>query len=80
MSDLPALAKTGAEYARDLAERVVFTFVEGFVGGIVVTEALDVSMWHAALAGGVAAAAALLKGVAAKAFGDKNSASLSGRV
>lgn len=80
MSDLPALVKSGADYVRDLGERVFFTFVEGFVGGIVVTQLTDKAMWYAAVAGGVAAAGALLKGVAARSLGDKNSASLSGRV
>lgn len=74
------LTRTAATYARDLAERVLATFLQAFVGGIVVTQPLDASMWYAAAAGGVGAAVALLKGLAARVWGDPNSASLSGRV
>lgn len=67
-------------YRRDLLERVGMTFVEGFLGGIVVTEIADKAMWLAAVSGGVAAALALLKGLAAKRVGNEDSASLDGGV
>lgn len=80
MSDVPALVKNGADYVRDLCERVVFTFLEGFVGGVVVTQMTDKSMWLAAVAGGAAAVTSLFKGLVARGVGQKNSASLSSGV
>ncbi|WP_275462052.1 hypothetical protein [Streptomyces noursei] len=68
--------KTGATYARDLLERILSTFLQGLVGGIVVTQPLNASMWYAALAGGVAAALSLVKGMVARLGETKNSASL----
>lgn len=63
-------------YIKDLSERVAATFLEGFVGGVVVTQITDQEMWVAAVMAGVAAVAALLKGLGAKAVGDSDSASL----
>ena len=74
--DAQNVVKTGKTYARDLTERVLSTFLEGFVAGIVVTQPLNVSMWHAAAVGGVAAAGSLVKGWFAKLRDVKNSASL----
>lgn len=68
--------KTARTYARDLAERVLATFLQAFVGGIVITQPLDASMWYAAGAGGVGAVLALLKGLAARWRDVTNSASL----
>lgn len=76
MSDAQTIIKTGKTYALDLAERVLVTFLQAFVGGIVITQPLDASVWHAAAAGGVAAVIALVKGIAARAVGTANSASL----
>lgn len=67
-------------YARDLLERVAATFLQGFVGGLVLTEMADQDMWKAAAAGGVAAALSLVKGIVAKKVGNSDSASLSGGV
>jgi phosphatidylserine synthase len=67
-------------YLKDLRERVLMTFVQGFLGSLVVTEFSDKSMWLAAAGGGVAAVAALLKGVVAKWRGNSESASLDGDV
>lgn len=67
-------------YGRDLTERVVMTFAEGFLGAIVVTEMTDQHMWYAAVAAGVASGLALLKGLAAKRVGNVDSASLDGGV
>lgn len=72
--------RTAGTYARDLAERVVATFLQVFVGGLVLTTPFDLHMWQAAALGGVAAALSLVKGLAAKVFGDPNSASLSPKV
>lgn len=74
------VGKTAAAYGKDLAERVVATFLQAFVGALVLTTPFDVSMWQAAAMGGVAAALSLVKGIAARVFGDPNSASLSSRV
>lgn len=82
MTELPSLPstdtviKTASTYARDLAERVLATFLQAFVGGIVITQPLNGSMWYAAAAGGVGAVLALLKGLAARFRSVSNSASL----
>lgn len=70
------VVKTAASYGRDLLERVLATFLQAFIGGIVVTQPLDGSMWYAAAAGGVGAALALLKGLVARWRDVTNSASL----
>ncbi|MEV6105692.1 hypothetical protein AB0M28_13390 [Streptomyces sp. NPDC051940] len=71
-----AVARTAATYGRDLAERIVTSFIGGFTAGVVVTQPLDGSMWYSALAGGVVAVVSLVKGLVARAVGDPNSASL----
>lgn len=68
--------KTAGTFARDLLERVLSTFLQALIGGIVVTTPLDASMWYAALAGGVAAVLSLLKGLIARWSDLKHSASL----
>lgn len=80
MADIYPLLNDAKTYARDLMERVTATFVQGFVGGIVVTQPLDASMWYAAAAGGAAAVLSLLKGLLAKFRGHADSASLSRKV
>lgn len=67
-------------YARDLVERVAATFLEGFLGSLVITRLADKDVWLAALGGGVAAVSALFKGLAAKKVGNSDSASLDGDV
>ncbi|MEU6234405.1 hypothetical protein [Kitasatospora sp. NPDC047058] len=77
--DLPSadtIVKTASAYARDLLERVLTTFVQSFIAGIVVTQPLNGPMWYAAGAGGVGAALSLVKGIAARWWGVVNSASL----
>lgn len=61
-----AIVKTAGTYARDLAERVLSTFLQAFIGGIVITQPLDGSMWWAAASGGIGAALALVKGLVAR--------------
>lgn len=84
--ELPALpstqtvVKTAGTYARDLAERVLVTFLQAFVGGIVITQPLNGSMWYAAASGGVGAVLALGKGLLARFLSVSNSASLAGGV
>jgi hypothetical protein len=74
--DGQTVVKTASAYGRDLLERVVSTFLQAFIGGIVVTTPLDGSMWYAALAGGVGAVLALGKGLVARWRDVTNSASL----
>ncbi|MFJ7998928.1 hypothetical protein ACIQ7D_17530 [Streptomyces sp. NPDC096310] len=70
--------KTTATYARDLAERTLATFVVS-AGGVAVAagpaDMFHASFWQTMAAAGLAAAGSLLKGMAARAFGTKNSAS-----
>ena len=68
--------KTGATYGRDLAERVLSTFLQAFVGGLVLTAPFDIGMWQAAGVAGVAAATSLVKGLLARVRDVTNSASL----
>lgn len=70
------VVKTASTYGRDLLERVLSTFLQAFIGGIVVTQPLNGSMWYAAGAGGVGAALALGKGLVARWRDVTNSASL----
>ncbi|MFG2679166.1 hypothetical protein [Streptomyces sp. NPDC048392] len=70
------VVKTAGTYGRDLLERVLSTFLQTFIGGIVITTPLDGSMWYAALAGGVGAVLALGKGLVARWRDVTNSASL----
>lgn len=74
--DLPALAKTAATYAVDLGERTVATAAEAFVSALVLSQPFDLAMWKGASIAGLAAGAAVLKGVVAKFRGDRKSASL----
>jgi hypothetical protein len=69
-------ASTAASYARDLAERVVSTFLQAFLGAIVVSAPFSLSMWQNAAVAGVAAGFALVKGVIARVRGNAGSASL----
>jgi hypothetical protein len=63
-------------YLKDLSERVVATFFEGFIATFVITQVTDQHMWLAAIGGGVASVLSLFKGLAARAVGDPNSASM----
>ncbi|MYR28621.1 MULTISPECIES: hypothetical protein [unclassified Streptomyces] len=74
--DAQTVIKTGGAYARDLAERVVSTFLQAFVGALVLTSPFDIGMWQAAATAGVAAAASLVKGLVARWRDVTNSASL----
>lgn len=79
MSTFPStetVIKTAGTYGRDLLERVLTTFLQAGIAGIVVTQPLDGSMWYAAGAGGVGAVLALVKGLVARWRDVTNSASL----
>ncbi|GGY81054.1 hypothetical protein CP967_08695 [Streptomyces nitrosporeus] len=68
--------KGARTYARDLAERVIATFLQAFVGGLVLTTPFDIGMWQAAAVGGVGAALSLVKGLVARWRAVTHSASL----
>ena len=80
-SELPPLntvVKTARTYAKDLAERVIWTFLGGTAAMVVAAgpaDMLDASFWKAAGVGGLAAVVTLVKGLAARKIGAKNSAS-----
>ncbi|MFI5800220.1 hypothetical protein [Streptomyces sp. NPDC051677] len=73
------VVKTAGTYARDLAERTVATFVVaasdvGIAAGP--ADMFHASFWQTMGVAGITAAGTLLKGMLARAFGTKNSASL----
>ncbi|MFD9570000.1 hypothetical protein ACFWBI_09160 [Streptomyces sp. NPDC059982] len=73
-----AIIKTGKTYARDLTERVLWTGAVA-VGGVLVAsgpaDMLHGSFWQSVGTAGLIAAGTLVKGLAARLVGDKNSAS-----
>lgn len=68
-------------FARDLGERVFWTFVQAFLSALTVPAILtgDVDMLRAALLAGAAAVLSLLKGVAASKVGTPGTASTADR-
>ena len=70
--------KTASTYAKDLAERVIWTFLVA-AGGVALAagpvDMLNVSFWETVGTAGIAAVGTLVKGVIAQLVGDKNSAS-----
>lgn len=70
--------KTAQTYAKDLAERVIWTFLLA-AGGVALAagpvDMLNVSFWKAVGIAGITAVGSLVKGVLAKVIGDPNSAS-----
>jgi hypothetical protein len=77
--DAETVVKTATAYGKDLAERTLATFVVA-AGGVAVAagpaDMFHASFWQTMGAAGIAAAGSLLKGMLARAFGTKNSASL----
>ncbi|MFE9851144.1 MULTISPECIES: hypothetical protein [Streptomyces] len=73
------VTKTATTYARDLAERTLATAVVA-AGGVAIAagpgDMFHASFWETMATAGIVAAGTLLKGMAARAFGAKNSASL----
>lgn len=72
------VVKTAATYARDLAERVAFTFLATEAAIVTAAGPADMfhaSFWQATGAAGLASVFTLLKGFAARAVGERNSAS-----
>ena len=64
---------------RDALERVGVAFVEGAIGGLVITQYADKTMWLAAVSAGVSAALSVAKSIIATRSGT-GSASLSTKV
>lgn len=79
LPSVDTVVKDAKTYAIDLGERIAATFFVA-TGGVLVTATAGsvgtVSFWQAVAAGGVAAAGSLVKGILARAFGSKDSASL----
>lgn len=78
LPNLGGLGKTATTYAKDIAERVTATFVVS-AGGVAVAagpaDMFHASFWQTMGVAGIAAAGSLIKGMVARALGDKNSAS-----
>lgn len=53
----------------DIAERSVWTFIQGATSVLLLSGFLDTAAWKAAVVGGVAAVLALVKGTAASRIG-----------
>ena len=80
-NELPSVTtvvKTAKTYGRDLAERVIWTFLGGTAAVIAAAGPADMfhaSFWQAAGTGGLAAVVSLVKGLGARWIGLRNSAS-----
>ena len=78
MSNVTTITKTAQTYAKDLAERVVWTFLTA-AGAVALAagpgDMFSASLWETVGAAGIAAVGSLLKGLFAKVVGEKNSAS-----
>lgn len=78
MSNVTTITKTAQTYAKDLTERVIWTFLVA-AGGVALAagpaDMLNVTFWETVGTAGIAAVGSLLKGLFARVVGDKNSAS-----
>lgn len=78
LPDATTVVKTAKTYGRDLAERVIWTFLGGTAAVSAAAGPADMfhaSFWQAMGAGGLAAVVSLVKGLAARWVGLRNSAS-----
>ena len=71
----PARSTATRLYLIDLAERVLWTFLQAFAAALLLSDALNLDALKAAAFAGLAAVLALVKGLGAKAIGDRQSAS-----
>lgn len=72
------VVKTASTYARDLVERVIWTFLGAAVAVALAAgpgDMLSASFWETVGTAGLAAVVTLVKGLAARLIGPKNSAS-----
>ncbi|PAM97251.1 hypothetical protein CJI59_35560 [Streptomyces sp. Alain-F2R5] len=77
--DGQTVVKTATSYVRDLGERTIATFVVTAAGVALAAgpgDMFSATFWETVAAAGLAATGSLLKGMLARAFGTKNSASL----
>lgn len=78
LPDTQTVVKTAGTYARDLIERIIWTFL-GAAAAVALAagpaDMLSVSFWQGAGTAGLAAVVTLVKGLAARLIGPKNSAS-----
>ncbi|MGY1498529.1 hypothetical protein ACW4TU_18350 [Streptomyces sp. QTS52] len=78
MSNASFPVKTAATYAKDLTERVIWTFLVAAAGVALAAgpaDMLNASLWETVGTAGIAAVGSLLKGAFARIVGEKNSAS-----
>lgn len=78
LPDVNTVVKTAKTYGRDLAERVVWSFLGGTTAVVAASGPADMfhaSFWQAAGVGGLAAVVSLVKGLGARWVGLRNSAS-----
>lgn len=78
LPDVNTVVKTGATYAKDLGERVIWTFLIAASGVALAAgpgDMLNASFWETVGTAGIAAVGSLVKGLFARVVGDKNSAS-----
>jgi hypothetical protein len=78
LPDAETVVRTAKTYAKDLTERTLATFVVGASGVAIAAgpgDMFSASFWESVAAGGIIAAGSLLKGLAARVVGSKNSAS-----
>jgi hypothetical protein len=77
-ADVETVVKTGATYARDLAERVIWTGLTSAAGVALASGPADMfrlSFWEGVGVAAMAAGGSLVKGLIARFVGAKNSAS-----
>lgn len=73
-----SILKTGATYAKDVAERTIWTFAAATGGLLVASGPADMlhgSFWQSVGTAGIVAAGTFVKGLLARLVGDPNSAS-----
>lgn len=79
LPDTNVILKTAEVYAKDLAERVIWTFLLA-AGGVALAsgpaDMFHASFWETVATAGLVAVGSLVKGIVAKFRGDPNSASL----
>jgi hypothetical protein len=76
--DVETVVKTASTYAKDLAERVVWTGLTASAGVAIAAGPADMfraSFWEAVGVAAIAASGSLVKGLIARFIGSKNSAS-----
>lgn len=75
---IDVIIKTGKTYAKDVAERTIWTFAAATGGLLVASGPADMlhgSFWQSVGTAGVIAAGTFVKGLLARLVGDPNSAS-----